>query len=61
MLLQNVCQIKLTLRKSSIGMKYLVLQLSMFLSYLFVELDDSTEEEKDVTLVTTAVATAIAE
>ena len=61
MVLQNACQIKLTLKKSSIGMKYLVLQLSMFVSYLFVELDDSTEEEKDVTLVTTAVATAIAE
>ena len=61
MVLQIVCKIKLTLKKSSIGMKYLVLQLSMFLSYLFVELDDSTEEEKDVTLVTTAVATAIAE
>ena len=42
-------------------MKYSCLQLSMFVSYLFVELDDSTEEEKDVTLVTTAVATAIAE
>ena len=37
------------------------LQLWIFVSYLFVELDDSTEEEKDVTLVTTAVATAIAE
>ena len=42
-------------------MKYSFLQLSIFVSYLFVELDDSTEEEKDVTLVTTAVATAIAE
>ena len=61
MVLQNVCQIKLTLKNSSIGINYLVLQLSMFVSYLFVELDDSTEEEKDVTLVTTAVATAIAE
>ena len=61
MVLQNVSQIKLTLQKSSIEIKYSFLKLSMFVSYLFVELDDSMEEEKDVTLVTTAVATAIAE
>ena len=61
MVLQNVSPVKLTLQKSSIEMKYSFLKLPIFVSYLFVELDDSTEEENDVTLVTTAVATAIAE
>ena len=61
MVLQNVSPVKLTLQKSSIEMKYSFLKWPIFVSYLFVELDDSTEEENDVTLVTTAVATAIAE